>query len=138
MGHHYTPSPPSEQMPMYSPPFKTPPDAPRMPQDESKPVTPSIPSNPVQNAPGGNGMPYCSGPQAPGWNVSTGKCDYNPVHAVVPPGQTATSVVQLSQLPYTGDSPDDASMSAVFYVLIIGLGISGIGLLLKYLQRQRV
>lgn len=71
---------------------------------------------PVTQTPpaGGNGMPWCTGPQSPGWNVSTGKCEKfsTTTNSITPETPTAPTYVKLSQLPNTGT--DDV----LFYVLI--------------------
>jgi hypothetical protein len=141
MGHKHL-----EDQPIYTPPMQTPPihgtpiiapATPTSPPPTPTSPQPTTPSPTPQSAPtpspsiippapagGGNGMVWCSGPQAPGWNVNLpdGGCSTT----------TKPNVVHLSQLGYTGNDSSDIEMSAAFYVLLIGLGLSGIGMLLKY------
>lgn len=126
-GHH------NELQPMYSPPIETPPQPPPVqPTPIIAPTPTPTPETPPQtpNNAGGNGMIWCSGPQAPGWNVSlpNGGCSTT----------TPQKSVNLSQLPYTGNNRDDIEMSASFYLLIIGLALSAIPFVLRYLQRHKV
>ena len=97
--------------PFQSPPKIQPPNSP-----SSQPV--------VHPASSGNGEVWCSGPSSPGYNVNTGKCSpiSTTTNAVVPSSQ----VIQLRQLPYTGDSSSDAILSALFYVAIIAAACTGI------------
>lgn len=109
--HGYTPSPPSPPSP-----------APPAPVPSITASTPApLPSPPIGGArppdvtsSGGNGMVWCSGPQAPGWNVSlpNGGCS-KPMSASKP------TVLRLDQLPYTGNSPTDILLSAMFYLVVV-------------------
>lgn len=94
-----------------------------LPTPSPTPTTPTpAPSTPTSAQPqnSGNGMIWCSGPQAPGWNVNLpdGGCGTPgiPVHAIVPgnPG-----VVHLSDLPYTGTNTVDLLSSALLYAAVV-------------------
>ncbi len=125
--------PPHPTIPV-PPAFQSPPHIAPPPQPIMAPVSP--PPGQTETSGGGtfsgNGLPYCSGKNSPGYNVSTGKCSpiSTSTNAIVPQ-QTQPQVLKLSSLPYTGDSSMDTEMSAALYVLIIGLALSGIGLILK-------
>lgn len=118
-------------------------------QDEHKtdkipvlvPIVQSVTSNtnpvispPVQSS-GGNGMIYCSGPLAPGWNVSlpNGGCATTQPVSVTYTKPTPT--VSLSQMPYTGAGDSDgqswiqilAEFAAVFIASTLSIP------LLKYI-----
>lgn len=127
MGHHYTPSPPSMPSFPVPPPYKSPPvpiPTPphivnKFPSDQNIAPAPSPVPASQGTASGGNGMVYCSGPQAPGWNVSTGKCTpiSTSTNAIVPQ-ETKPTVIKLSQLPYTGNATSDIMASFLFYLAI--------------------
>ncbi len=104
--------PPKEIVPtpiVYHPPQPTPSPSP-LPSD-----TPPQSGAPASG--GGNGMVWCSGPQAPGWNVN------------LPDGGCSTTKpqsIQLSQLPYTGDNNTDVLFSILFYLAVIAAACIGI------------
>lgn len=122
--------------------------------------SPQSPITPV--AVGGNGMVWCNGPQAgpqaPGYNVTTHKC--TPISTstnAITPQQTVIctktndpacvkvfeqhvtpqiqpTVVQLSQLPYTGDNATDTYASAMLYIGAIAFSALAIYRILQHKQ----
>ncbi len=108
--HHKLPNVPIKDIPIYTPPLQTPPVVQSTP---SAPL-PSTPAHavdsPASNNGQGNGMPWCSGPNAPGYNVSTGKCDNHPINAITPKTEmsaTSSRYLHLNQLPSTGSNDVD-------------------------------
>lgn len=93
---------------------------------------PSAPS-PPPSVSGGNGMIYCSGPQAPGYNVSTGKCTpiATSTNAIVPQ-QTQPQALELSHLPYTGDTVTDMLGSAMLYIVVVAFSALAIYRILQF------
>lgn len=62
---------------------------------------------------GGNGMIWCSGPQAPGWNVSTHACQpFSTTTNAITPHQPQT--LKLTQLPYTGYGWNELAIDTTF------------------------
>ncbi len=118
------PKPPKEVIPTPII-YKTPKDAGEL----GSPPTPSPSPLPSTAASGGagNGMIWCSGPQAPGWNVSlpNGGCE-KPVIPVQSSTTGNPGVIRLDQLPYTGDNSLDIGLSALFYVGVVSFAIVGI------------
>lgn len=105
MNHHKTVSVQKECTPTPAPipSVKTPPpiiQTPSVPLPQ--PQTPSTPST-------GNGMIWCSGPQAPGWDVSLPNGGCSP----------EVKVIKLDQIPYTGESQIDVISSILLYAFIV-------------------
>lgn len=83
---------------------------------------------PVKIAPtpsnSGNGMVWCSGPQSPGYNVSTHTCQpFSTTTNSITPHPAQAQVVRLSQLPYTG-TDDLTIMFALCFSVVMGLVIA--------------
>lgn len=82
--------------------------------------SPALPPTQVgagPTSPGGNGMVWCSGPSAPGWNVNLPNGGCTP---------SKPTVVHLDQLPYTGDSPIDVMGMNFLYIFAIIFGLLAI------------
>lgn len=119
---NYSPTPtPASKPPVNTPQSVTAPQAPPMPT-----------ANTPAGSPVGNGMVWCSGPQAPGWNVNLPDGGCSPQKPLTSTG----TVVQLSQLPYTGDSPIDVSLNIGFYLVVTFGAIFGIGRIIKSLYAK--
>lgn len=115
MGHHY------EVPPIYTPPMQTPPPPAPAPAPLPQPSVPGV--NPSAVTSGGNGMVWCSGPQAPGWNVNLPNGGCSPAKS---------TVIHLNQLPYTGDSPIDTAGMDFLYVLAVIFGSMAIYRIIQY------
>jgi hypothetical protein len=127
------PPKPTLQVP---PAFQSPPTITPPPQPSQAPAAPPAAQNSGGGTISGNGLPYCSGPNSPGYNVSTGKCmPISTTTNAIVPQQTVPSSLKLSQLPYTnGDDPVDGALSAAFYLLVIGLALSAMPFVLKRIR----
>lgn len=85
------------------------PQTPVVPQPSPTSVSaPTIPTTQPSAPQGGNGMIYCSGPLAPGWNVSlpNGGC------------KATTVKVPLNAMPYTGTSEELDALYLIFMCLL--------------------
>ncbi len=109
--HHPIPSPPAPQVQAHPPAVNPELVLPPSPQPAPLPLhTVQIPNS------GGNGMVWCSGPQAPGWNVSlpNGGCDR---------ASSTSTVIHLSQLPYSGTNDLDIIFSGCL-AIVLGLVVA--------------
>lgn len=114
MGHKYAPEAPT--MPQVQRNEPTPTPAPYTPETSVAPQIspPTVPATPNT----GNGMIWCSGPQAPGWNVNLpdGGCSR---------ASSTSTVIHLDQLPYTGDSVSEVNINIGLFgaiTLVAALG----------------
>lgn len=99
-------------------------DQPIIPSNQSSIVSqPTV--NPAPSGGGGNGMPWCSGPQAPGWNVSlpNGGCEKMSATSTELYGLEKPTHIRLDQIPYTGTSQIDLMLSSLFYGTIVVISL---------------